>query len=331
MNQKQFKIFIRRVGLFLLVQLCFNTMPALSAEALRPVLLQVPSIDTGTTVLFLYGRHKDVFKKEGLDLRIIVAKPHLATATLISGDTQFSSQFQSCFYAGLRGLPVKSIMAVNAKAPFHFIVRPEIAHIEDLKGKSVGVASLGTATHYAAKKAVAHFGLNADRDVTYLGLGSLQTRLNAFESKLIHATILSAPWHALAAQLGGRNLLFVGDILDIVSGGLCATDKFLKEQPRLVKSMMRATFNTMRLARESSAEAISFWSRQFKVDSAQAALMFEEIPKTLSPNGILSKEGLQALIEAGRVFGAVQGNVETERGLDATLLREVLKELGSKQ
>lgn len=330
MNRQHFKAFVRALGLIWLTHVHSDPLLALGAESPRPVLLQVPSIDTGTTVLFLYGKQKGLFKNEGLDLRLIVAKPHLATATLISGDTQFSSQFQSCFYAGLRGLPVKSIMTVNAKAPFHFLVRPEITRIEDLKGKSVGVASLGTATHYAAKKALAYFGLNPDRDVTYLGLGGLQTRLNAFETKAIHATILSAPWHTLAAQMGGRDLLFVGDIVDIVSGGLCATDKLLKEHTPLVKSMMRATLNTMRAARESRSEAIAFWSRQLKVDTVQAALMFDEIPKTLSSNGILSKNGLQALIEAGRLFGAVQGNVETDRGLDVTLLREVLQEIGNK-
>jgi NitT/TauT family transport system substrate-binding protein len=308
----------------------FLARAAFAAEPSRQVFLQVPSIDTGTAVLYLYGKHKGLFTKEGLDLRILVAKPHLATPTLVSGDTHFSGQFQSCFYAGLRGLPVKSIMTINSKAPFHFLVRPEITTFEALKGKSIGVASLGTATHYAAKKAVAHFGLNADRDVTYLGLGSLQTRLNAFETKTIHAAILSAPWHSLAVKMGGRDLLFVGDIVDIVSGGLCTTDKMIKEQPALVKSMIRASLHTMQAARETRAEAIAFWSQTLKLDTARATAMFDEIPKTMSPNGLLSDNGLQALLEAGRLFGAVQGNVDPDRGLDMTLLRQTLKEMGIK-
>jgi len=32
-----------------------------------------------------------------------------------------------------------------------------------------------------------------------------------------------------------------------------------------------------------------------------------------------------ALIEAGRLVGAIQGNVEPDRGLDMTLLRQTLK------
>ena len=71
-----------------------------AAEPIRSVFLQVPSIDTGTTLLLLYGKRWDLFKQEGLDLRIVVARPNVATATLISGDAQFSAQFQSCYYSG---------------------------------------------------------------------------------------------------------------------------------------------------------------------------------------------------------------------------------------
>jgi NitT/TauT family transport system substrate-binding protein len=143
--------------LLLLVLAVIGTAPwAGSAEAIRSVFLQVPSIDTGTTLLLLYGKHWGLFKQEGLDLRIVVARPNIATATLISGDAQFSAQFQSCYYSGIRGVPVKSFMVINSRAPLHFVARPEIKSFQDLRGKSIGVASLATATHYAAKRAISH-------------------------------------------------------------------------------------------------------------------------------------------------------------------------------
>jgi NitT/TauT family transport system substrate-binding protein len=297
-----------------------------AAEPIRAAVLQVPSIDTGTTLLLLYGKRWDLFKQEGLDLRIVVARPNVATATLISGDAQFSAQFQSCYYSAIRGVPVKSFMVINSRAPFHFVARPEIRSFHDLKGKSIGVASLATATHYAAKKAIGYFGLNADRDVTYLGLGSLQTRLNALESNAIQASILSAPWHLLAKQFGGKELLFVGDVLEMPSGGLCSTDKLLKEDPQLIKSMIRATLKTFRKVRENQADAISFWSRQLKLDAVQARAVFDDIPKTTSANGTLTAEAQKTLIDAGQMLGALQGPVDPSKGIDMSLLQEVLQE-----
>jgi len=139
-------VFLAVCGIFI-----GDVQASYGAEQLRPAVLQVPSIDTGTTLLLLYGKRWDLFKQEGLDLRIVVARPNVATATLISGDAQFSAQFQSCYYSAIRGVPVKSFMVINSRAPFHFVARPEIKNVQDLKGKSVGVASLATATHYAAK------------------------------------------------------------------------------------------------------------------------------------------------------------------------------------
>ena len=301
-----------------------------AAEPLRPAVLQVPSMDTGTTLLLLYGKRWDLFKQEGLDLRIVVAKPNLATATLVSGDAQFSAQFQSCYFAGIRGLPVKSFMVINSRVPFHLVVRPEIKSPDDLRGKSIGVASLGTATHYAAKKAIAHFGLNPDRDVTYLGLGALKTRLNALETNVIQASILSAPWHLLAKQFGGRDLIFVADILEMPSGGLCSTEKLLKEEPELVKRMIRATLRTFEKLRDNRADAMAFWSQELNLDAAQAAAVFDDIPKTTSTNGILTKEAQQNLIEAGKLLGALKGAVDPNKGADMAILRNVLLEMGGR-
>jgi hypothetical protein len=39
------------------------------------------------------------------------------------------------------------------------------------------------------------------------------------------------------------------------------------------------------------------------------------------------RDAVTGLIKAGRLFGAIQGNVDPDRGLDMTLLRQTLKEM----
>jgi hypothetical protein len=68
-----------------------------------------PSASVNVQQIYAYGEQRGFFKHEGLDIRIVVIKPHLPTATLLSGDTQFTAQFQTAFYAGLRGVPVKAL------------------------------------------------------------------------------------------------------------------------------------------------------------------------------------------------------------------------------
>src|ERR1051325_2283217 len=154
-------------------------------------LLQVPSVNVQE--IFAYGQERGFFSEEGVLLRIVVIKPHLATATLLSGEVQFTAQFQTAFYAALRGAPVKALFIVHGRPGWYLVVRPEIKNGRDLKGKAIAVSGLGTSTQYVAMKAVASFGLNPQRDVTYLGVGEDQAKLSAFKTGVVQAMQIGAP------------------------------------------------------------------------------------------------------------------------------------------
>ena len=89
---------------------------------MTPVVLQAPSVNVQQ--VFAYGERRGFFQQEGLDLRIVVIRPHLATATLLSGDTHFTAQFQTAFYAGLRGAPVKALFIVNSRPGWYIVAAP---------------------------------------------------------------------------------------------------------------------------------------------------------------------------------------------------------------
>ena len=57
-------------------------------RVVTPVVLQAPSVNVQQT--HAYGERCGLFKQEGLDLRIVVIRPHLATATLLSGEDLYA-------------------------------------------------------------------------------------------------------------------------------------------------------------------------------------------------------------------------------------------------
>jgi NitT/TauT family transport system substrate-binding protein len=293
-------------------------------RATTPVVLQVPSVNVQQT--FAYGVRRGFFKHEGLDLRIVVVRPHLATATLLSGDTHFTAQFQTAFYAGLRGAPVKALFIVNSRPGWYIVAAPEIKAGKDLKGKSIAVSGLGTSTHYAAMKVAAHFGLDPQRDMIYLGIGDDQSKLGALKSGLVQAIQIGAPWHIEAKKLGARELLFVGDVVELPTSGLGTSDKFLKEHPTTVKRMLRALLRTTREMRERPADFGEFVARALKMDREHSIAAAESGSRTVSADGLLTDEAYRNLIEAGIQSGAVKGSPNRVDALDFALLREVLRE-----
>lgn len=313
----------RLLPLSFLLLLCAAT---LDAQERTPVILQVPSINVQQT--YAYGEQRGFFKEQGVDMRTIVIKPHLATATLLSGEVHFTAQFQTAFYAGLRGAPLKALFIVNGRPGWYLVVRSEIKSGKDLKGKAIAVSGSGTSTQYVAMKAVAHLGLNPQRDVTYLGVGEDQAKLSAFKSGVVHAIQIGAPWHIEAKKFGGREILFAGDIVELPTSGLGTSDKLLRDHPQLVKRMLRASLKTTRQIRERPADFGEFVAKFFKMDRDQSMLAAESAAKTISPDGLLTEDALKALIEAGIQTGAVSGTPHPSLAFDATLLREVLQENG---
>jgi NitT/TauT family transport system substrate-binding protein len=311
----------------LVLVLLSNVSALHSQERPASVILQVPSINVQQ--VYAYGEQRGFFKQEALDMRIVVIKPHLATATLLSGDTQFTAQFQTAFYAGLRGAPVKALFVVNSRPGWYLVVRPEFKTGKDLKGKAIAVSGLGTSTQYVAMKAAAHFGLNPQRDVTYLGVGDDQAKLTAFKTGVVQAIQIGAPWHIEAKKFGGREILFVGDIVELPTSGLGTSDKLLRENPQLAKRMLRASLKTIREIREHPMDFGEFVAKFFKMDRERAILAAETGGRTISPDGLLSDDGLKNLIEAGIQTGAVTGAVNPNSAMDFAPLREVLREFGT--
>jgi NitT/TauT family transport system substrate-binding protein len=252
-------------------------------RVVTPVVLQAPSVNVQQT--FAYGERRGFFKQEGLDLRIVVIRPHLATATLLSGDTHFTAQFQTAFYAGLRGAPVKALFIVNSRPGWYIVGGPEIRTGKDLKGKSIAVSGLGTSTHYAAMKAAAHFGLNPQRDMTYVGIGDDHSKLSALKSGVVQAIQIGAPWHLEAKKLGRRELLFVGDIVELPTSGLGTSDKFLKDDPMTIKRMLLALLRTTHEMRERPAAFGEFVAKAFKMDRNLSVAASESGSRTVSVTG----------------------------------------------
>jgi hypothetical protein len=73
---------------FALARLVDLTNGSAQGRVVTPVVLQAPSVNVQQT--HAYGERCGLFKQEGLDLRIVVIRPHLATATLLSGEDLYA-------------------------------------------------------------------------------------------------------------------------------------------------------------------------------------------------------------------------------------------------
>jgi ABC-type nitrate/sulfonate/bicarbonate transport system substrate-binding protein len=279
-----------KVSSFILI-LALTFPSVVSAQRqLNKVTVQIPNPMGPIHQFLLYGQQRKIFENEGIDLRIVVVPASVGPASLLAGETHFSSQFGTLLYLGMQAAKVKNIMLIFSRAPWHLMGGPGIQTAKDLKGKALGIFSMGQANHYAAMRAIAHLGLDPTKDVSYLALGGNTGAISALKQGAVQAALLTSPWHRQSLQFGAKELLFTADILEYPNSGVGTTEKLLKESPQLAKRMIVANLKTIQEFQRNGADATDFLSQLLKVDRASASDSYREMTTSMIANGVPSKE-----------------------------------------
>ena len=110
------------------------------------------------------ARNEKFSKERGSICGSSSCPPRLGRPACSRARPNFSSQFGTLLYLGMQAAKVKNIMLIFARAPWHLMGGPVIQTAKDLRGKAIGIFSIGQANHYAAMRAIAHLGLDPAKD-----------------------------------------------------------------------------------------------------------------------------------------------------------------------
>ncbi|MBI2848671.1 MAG: ABC transporter substrate-binding protein [Chloroflexi bacterium] len=296
-------------------------------KKLEKVKIVLPS-RAGVAQAHFMGKEMGIFAEEGIDLDPIDMKATLILPSLLSGDAEYASLFfAGPFEAGVMGLPTKGIM-VTMKKPFWSIIgTPGINSPADLKGKKIGVASIGATAHYATREGLKQVGIDPDKDITFVAMAQAEM-FAALKAKAIAAAALVTPFTTMAKKEGMKVIFYTGDFSELPPGnGLGTTDKKIKENPGQVKRMIRGTLKALFFMRDKPKETIEYYMKAFDTDRDVAEDSIQEILKAASLDGGISDRGLQLGIQAAKDSGRIKGDISVEKGMNFIPLKEVQREL----
>ena len=120
------------------------------------------------------ARDLGFFRKQGLNVEIVnIRNGGQTVAALASGDVQMAYTIPGSVLSGaVGGLDVASFGGIVNRPDGDFVVAPGIRKPEDLKGKKIGVQSIGGGVWSLTMLALEHMGLEPTRDkITILVLG----------------------------------------------------------------------------------------------------------------------------------------------------------------
>ena len=299
-----------------------------AANAQEKILITHSSESISITPL-IYGIEKGIYRKDGIDLQFRVLRGELAVSSIVSGkDVDYMYGAGTAFFAAVRGIPMK-VLSHDFKSVFFYLMgSPRVQSGQDLKGKKVAVASLGGTGAAATRASLKALGLDAERDVTLIVIGSASVRMAAMETGSVEAAIMPVPWNFRMKQKGFKELIYAGKVMSQPLTGLATSKDKVEKQPDQARRMLRGFIRSMKAMREDRKGVVEFIAKKFSLDAATAEETYKIMIQTLTDDGTINDADLTDLLEETKQEAGVKRAVALKDIVDYSLLRRAAKEIG---
>jgi NitT/TauT family transport system substrate-binding protein len=266
-----------------------------------------------------FAVNRGYFKKQGLDVQLItVRQSDVIIAATVSGELNFMDIIPTAILASVRGLPIRTIAVVLKRAPYVLVSQPNVRSPEELKGKRIGVSSVGGMSAYLVREIIARNGLNPDRDVTFLAIGGTSARTAALFGGTIDAALVVAPDNYALERKGYRRLLMASDYVNYPLSGVAASADFLAKNKAIAISFLKGLMEGAKFTRENKSDALSFIKSYLKVPDDEAEKSYDFLIKEMPPD-LLPED---AVVRAGMDFAKSALKLSPEAVPDISRVRD---------
>ena len=284
-------------------------------------------------VLFV-ARDAGIFQKHGLDATVVnVRNAQVGMSALAGGETQFhvGSATGTSIGAMAGGLDLAFIAGLINKLDGAFMVNPNIRSPADLKGKKIGVQSIGGGVWMFSMLAFEHWGLNVERDnIQFRIIGDQSVMAQALSQNIIDGAYLGYTFGAQLERLGYRMLADLVKLGVPYQGlGVMARRSLLDRSPEIPERALRALVESIAYinnpANKSSVmRTLAKDLRLSKVDDAETG--YEQM-KTLYDKKIYPNvDGLKNVIRLLAASSEPLRRLKVENIVDDRVVRKLEKE-----
>ena len=302
---------------------------ASAQEAKSKIRIAIPSPSICCLHLFAAQQWK-VFEDNGLDVEIIQMRPQVANAAMVAGEIHyFAGVGPNSVAATLRGMSSRAVWFASDQLIYSLMARPEFRTLSQLRSRRLAVGGLGDTTEVSLRIGLEAAG-ESSKDFVILGVGNANL-MSALESGSVEAALLNPPILYYAKRRAFRDVLDIGERVKMPLGGLTTMVSTIQNRAAEMRRLIRSLQTAKRALLQSKEKSIEVMMRFLKLNRETAEDTFTDYQKTVSGNGIPSREGIEQIVKALQLLGQFPGKKVTyEEVADARIAREVARDLGYK-
>jgi len=211
--------------------------------------------------------------------------------------------------------------------PFVLEVAAPIKTISDLKGKKVGVSSIGSSSDIATRAALTKMGLDPSKDVVIVPVGSAAQRTAAMLSGAIDAGV-SQPPDSLAVEAKGFHVIYdlASQKLPSANTSVVVTRTFLNANRAVVQRYVDSLVQGIKKMKAERQFGIDVLKKYFKsTDDTAMAATYDFYAQLVTSTQPLPKPEMFA--DAQTILGAKSDkvkNYDVTRMLDTTFVQSAI-------
>ena len=301
-------------------------LPGKAAFALDKVSVTLPAKSL-QFIIFPVAKERGYMKEEGIDLNIVVMAATPGLQAVVAGEMDFTGSGSSALVAVAQGnAPLKTVLAVNDQVLQWLMARPQYGAFKELKNKKIAVTGIAAVATFMLKKVALKYGLDANRDMTFLALPPGQ-RLAAIQTGVVDAGLLSSEERFAALDQGMKEILYLGKEVKNSWGTIATNDQFIKTKPKLMHGVMRALLKALRLVKQNREVAMNALMKFSELDKDLAARTYDGMIGTFTTNGVVDEETQKNDLDIVREVLNMTKEIPIQRAYDFSFAKKADSEL----
>jgi NitT/TauT family transport system substrate-binding protein len=246
------------------------------------------------------GARTGIFKRNGVEIEIssFGGDARIQQAMAADGiDVALGSGPSLAFI--VKGSPVKGLAAM-AGPPllFALVVRNDdtVKTAADLKGRKVGVSTVGSVTSWIISEVSRQQGWGYD-GIAQVPIGDDANRIAALKTKSVDGAIVNLAQALNFVQRGeGRVLLRFGELVkDFHIHVIFATDKAIAGKPEALRGFLKGWLETIAFMRNNKAETVEIAKEVMGTDAPTTSGIYDELMPMFSDTGRFDPKALAVL------------------------------------
>jgi len=268
------------------------------------------------------------FKKQGLDVKLVfIASGPLGTTAILSGDVDVGVIGGFAPIRAIAGGNKNLVMIGQTKNRMTgaIVGKKEIASVQDLKGRRLGIDRIGSNPDMFTQASLARFNIDPLKDLQYIQLGSIGQGIPALKAGTIDAVSTSTPHDLFAQRLGFKVILDITAMkIPLASTVLLSARNTVERKQADLAKFMRAYAEAIHYFLTNKEGTIQIVAKYTKVEDREVnghaiESEWEAVERTLQvdPKGI---ELILALMSKSMPQASA---VKTEEYYDARFTNEL--------